>query len=75
MVTPTNLEGSNPAVQGLFQPAKATNPYIKKGDLIVFHYSFYKHDPRPHIIVTDVRPSARVRGVNIHYLPFVEIKR
>jgi len=75
MVTPTNLEGSNPVVQGLFQPAKATNPYIKKGDLIVFHYSLYKHDPRPHIVVTDVNPGGRMRGVNIHYLPFVEIKR
>jgi hypothetical protein len=46
---------------------------LNKGALINFGYTFWKHDPNPLIIVSDVFPD-RIRGVNLHYLTFRYIK-
>lgn len=69
------LQGNNPSLQNLFKPAKSLDSSIQRGELIVFHYNFFKHDPRPHIIVTDVNPGNRIRGVNLHYITFHDIKQ
>ena len=53
---------------------------VQKGTLITFRYTFAKpyHDPYPLVLVTDVAHpvSGRldVRGVNLHYLTFPDIK-
>ena len=46
---------------------------IGKGSLVNFNYRFFKHDPSPLIIVTDIFRD-HIRGVNLHYLtlPFVK---
>lgn len=40
---------------------------LKKGALVWFNYTFWKHDNTPLVLVTDVMGD-RIRGVNLHYL-------
>lgn len=53
---------------------------VQKGTLVTFRYEFSKpyHDPYPLVLVTDVAfPVAGrldLRGVNLHYLTFPDIK-
>ena len=56
------------------QPRTAPNPFISKGSLITFRYSFWIHDPVPLVIVTDFAPGMRLRGVNLHYLTFPYVR-
>ena len=42
---------------------------LQKGSLISCQYTFWKHDPNPLVVVTDVM-SDKIRGVNLHYLTF-----
>ena len=56
------------------QPETFSNTYVTKGSLVMFHYSFWIHDPAPLVIVTDYLPGQRLRGVNLHYLTFHYIK-
>ena len=51
------------------QQAAAT-PYVTKGSLVMFRYTFWIHDPVPLVIVSDLTPGTRLRGVNLHYLTF-----
>ncbi len=70
-------QGLNPAIANLFKPlgqATSLDTTVRKGSLISFNYSFWVHDPYPLIIVTDLLPNNRVRGVNLHYLSYVYIK-
>jgi len=65
----------HPLLQQLFQPQSnqpnlAPNPFVTKGSLIMFRYSFWIHDPVPLVIVTDYTPAYRIRGVNLHYLTY-----
>lgn len=46
---------------------------LAKGALANFGYTFYKHDPSPLVIVTDVFAD-RIRGVNLHYLTYRYMK-
>lgn len=46
---------------------------LGKGSLISFNYTFWKHDPYPLVIVTDIFQNY-IRGVNLHYLTFQYIK-
>jgi hypothetical protein len=46
---------------------------LSKGALCAFNYSFWKHDPSPLVIVTDVWGD-RIRGVNLHYLTYRYMK-
>lgn len=64
-------------------PAKLTAT-ITKGSLVTFSYNFYKpgHDPYPLVLITDANYPAMgpkagmyMRGVNLHYLTFPDIKR
>lgn len=66
----------NPAISGLFKSLNVRNyqNYLKKGALIVFNYSMWRHDPYPLLVVTDFIPGNRIRGVNLHYLTFPFIK-
>lgn len=65
----------DPALQRLFQQQRTTNPLLGKGSVLQFTYLYWQHDPRPLIIVTDVRHGDRIRGINIHYLSFNQIKK
>lgn len=72
-------QGTNSFINSLFQPVEPpkpedTDPFVKKGSLISFGYLFYKHDPYPLIIVTDLIFGQRIRGVNLNYLTFNAIK-
>ena len=73
-------------VQSLFQPVTKgpvanpdpntpADPIVRKGSLISFNYMFMKHDPYPMVIVTDIMYGRRIRGVNLNYLTFRDIKR
>lgn len=46
------------------------NNVLRKGALISFTYSFWKHDPFPLVIVIDYFPGRILRGVNLHYLTY-----
>lgn len=51
------------------------NQLITKGSLITFNYLYYKNDPYPLLLVSDVNyKGVYCRGVNIHYLTFPDIK-
>ena len=65
----------DPALQELFQQQDTTNPLLGKGSVLQFAYLYWQHDPRPLVIVTDVRHGHRIRGINIHYLTFNQIKK
>lgn len=64
-------------------PANQFGPYqqqitqiITKGSLVSFNYQNYKNDPYPLILVSDVNyANAFIRGVNLHYLVFPDIRR
>lgn len=49
---------------------------ITKGSLVNFNYTFHKpgHDPYPLVLITDIWQNY-IRGVNLHYLTFPDIKR
>jgi hypothetical protein len=49
---------------------------ITKGSLVSFNYTFHKpgHDPYPLVLITDIWQNY-IRGVNLHYLTFPDIKR
>jgi len=73
----------SPAIQQLFNPVApglgknpqlAANSAVGKGDLILFNYTSFVHDPYPLVIVTDYVPGKRLRGVNLHYLTFNYIR-
>jgi hypothetical protein len=77
--TQQNAQAMNPVVSRLFksignQQPVTTNQTVGKGKLVAFGYSMWKHDPYPLLIVTDIIPNQRVRGVNLHYLTFPYIK-
>lgn len=40
------------------------------GSVVSFYYQYYKHDPYPVVMVTDIYAGYLVRGLNLHYLPF-----
>jgi hypothetical protein len=48
--------------------------YLRKGALISFGYQWWKHDPYPLLIVTDVFSGDKIRGINLHYLTFPYIR-
>ena len=54
----------------------AINPIVGRGSLIRFDYLFHQpgHDPQPLVIVTDVWDKY-VRGIQLHYLTFPEIRK
>ena len=54
------------------QLTKQSHP--QSGSLLAFNYSMWIHDPYPLVIVTDVIPNTRIRGLNLHYLTFPYIK-
>lgn len=46
----------------------------KKGDLIGFRYTFWKHDPHPLVLVTGLYDDGRIAGVNLHNLTLGDMK-
>jgi hypothetical protein len=60
-------------IDNLFRPTKIDNQ-VNVGDLISFRYAAWKHDPHPIVIVDKIKSGIFVRGVNIHYLPFNNIR-
>lgn len=64
---------TNPVISNLFKQT-AVNSEVTKGSLITFNYLNWIHDPYPLLIVTDIVPGTRLRGVNLHYLTFNYIK-
>ena len=70
------IDTTNPILQKLFQSPQAgvnANAFITKGNLIMFRYNFWMHDPMPLIIITDYNPGNRIRGINLHYLTYGHI--
>jgi hypothetical protein len=47
-------------------PRLASNYAIKKGNLVTFNYSFWKKDPYPLVIISQVLPSNKIFGINLH---------
>lgn len=76
---PTNADGLFlPVAQQLLdQPTQRVSPneLVKKGDLITFSYTNWRHDPWPLVVVTDMYLGVMLRGVNLHYLSFPSIKQ
>lgn len=70
------MQNVNELLGNLFQKTDATslNNTILKGSLIIFNYSFWRHDPRPLVIVTDYNMSGKMRGINLHYLTYSYIR-
>ena len=71
----------NKLIGTLFKPLEqeaGRNPrtprQLTRGSLITFNYMNWIHDPYPLVIVTDLIPGNRVRGINLHYLTFPYIK-
>jgi len=67
----------NPIGQ-LFSPVsqqQQPNNTVRRGAIVLFTYQNWMHDPSPMILVTDVQPGNRLRGVNLHYLTFPIIKQ
>ena len=72
----------NQLLEGLFRPVEQQpreNPLqpatmAAKGDLLLFAYQFWLHDPYPLVIVTDCQPRFRIRGLNLHYLTFTNMR-
>jgi hypothetical protein len=48
---------------------------VRKGSLVSFNYTFWKHDLRPLVVVSEAFAGGKLWGVNIHYLTFPYIKR
>ncbi len=72
--TPQQL---NPAIAKLFQSVgtkSLTQNYLKKGALVSFSYQWWKHDPYPLLILTDIFQGNMLRGINLHYLTFPYIR-
>lgn len=68
----------NPAIAKLFQSTETktgVQNYLKKGALISFSYQWWKHDPFPLLILTDVFQGDRIRGINLHFLTFPYIRK
>ena len=67
----------DPTMQRLFESPQqhVANPFLGRGSLVQFSYLYWAHDPRPLVIVTDVKFGKVVRGINIHYLTFNHIKK
>lgn len=63
----------NPNIEKLFAPTTLNN-LVVRGNLISFEYLAWKHDPKPLIIVAEIIPGFRIRGINLHYLTFNYIK-
>lgn len=70
------MQNVNELLGNLFQKTDATslNNTIVKGSLVIFNYSFWKHDPRPLVIVTDYNMNGKMRGINLHYLTYSYIR-
>jgi hypothetical protein len=64
----------NQAIPANPNPRTAINQHIGQGVLMSFAYSFWRNDPYPVIIATKVTPGKRIKGINLHYLPFYKIK-
>jgi len=76
--TPQAPNSQTAAVGQLFTPASRQTPLnntVRRGAIIMFTYQNWMHDPSPMVLVTDVQPGNRVRGVNLHYLTFPVIKQ
>ncbi len=70
-----SVENVDPTIANLFKSLdRPDSNAVTKGSLIVFNYSFWMNDPYPLVVVTDMRPGKRLRGVNLHYLTFPYIK-
>jgi hypothetical protein len=90
LFTPATLDASSYGQTGygptkdVSQSVMKPNQTVQKGSLMVFRYTFNKpnHDPYPMVLVTDrdypvpYRNPTRfdVRGVNLHYLAFNDIR-
>lgn len=57
-----------------FNHRSPTDNTIRKGTLLSFNYTMYVHDPYPLVIVSDVIPGKRIKGINLHYLTFPYIR-
>ena len=67
----------NPAIARLFRSVDTKNMaqnYLKKGALISFSYQRWIHDAYPLVLLTDIFPGDKLRGVNMHYLTFPFIR-
>lgn len=57
-------------------PSMFGNTVIRKGSLISFNYSFWRHDAYPLVVVSENdRVKGKLWGVNLHYLTFPYIKK
>lgn len=72
MAVPSNL------IEQIFRRVgsnKQISNVVKKGSLITFNYTFYKNDPYPLVIASQVNPGNKIWGINLHYLTFNYIKK
>lgn len=55
-------------------PFKRVVTKPKKGDLVGFRYTFWKHDPHPLVLVTALYSDGRIAGINLHNLTIWDMK-
>lgn len=72
-ISPANRQAARPQPQQQLPFRRVYYKTLQKGSLVSCQYTFWKHDPSPLIVVTDVFPD-RIRGVNLHYLTFNYVK-
>lgn len=71
---PNNSPPTNQPPKPQQQPFRRMTGKPKKGDLIGFRYTFWKHDPHPLVLVTSVYNDGRVAGINLHNLTLWDMK-
>jgi hypothetical protein len=73
---PPKMASENPMLDNLFRAIRpgGQDPLLRSGNLVTFIYQFWKNDPAPLLLVTDVTMGVRVRGLNLHYLTFPVLK-
>jgi hypothetical protein len=81
---------NNKLLEQIFKPVNKNNQKnpvkndfpFKKGNLIIFNYLFWKHDPYPLVIISPppkqtliVQGKGHLWGINLHLLQFRDIKK
>lgn len=50
--------------------SKSNENLLNRGGVLIFNYSYWKHDPYPLIMISDYVLGIRIRGINLHYLTY-----
>ena len=74
-IQPPAQQQQQPVKQQVNKPVYTTPQLTQKGNLVTFQYLNYKHDSNPLLLVSGIDPAGMIKGINLHYLTFPNIKR